>query len=162
MLDRYRKSEQNNEGNNEGLSLIIAQSFEKLSLLSESEIVSTETIENSLSTESYGKIFDFIDTIGAMQPTKALTLFHILIEHMSVYEFLNSIIGLLRPLLYIKYLAKNGKTNMIAEVTRIHPYVLKKSMESKITYETFREFYGKIIETSIAYKSGKGLKDPEL
>lgn len=155
ILDRYKKSEQNNESTNSELSILIAHSLEKLSLLQASSPISESMIEASLSTESYGKIFDFIDAIGAMNHTKALTLFHILIEHMSVYEFLNSIIGLLRPTLYVKYLVSKGKKEEIARITRMHPYVMKKSIESRIDYETFREFYAKIIDTSIAYKSGK-------
>ena len=44
----------------------------------------------------------------------------------------------------------------------MHPYVLKKSIDARISLKQITKLYHRMIETNIAYKSGKGMKDVEL
>jgi hypothetical protein len=43
----------------------------------------------------------------------------------------------------------------IATMLKIHPFVLKKGYSSKISYETLKKLYKKLVSISIAYKRGK-------
>jgi hypothetical protein len=43
----------------------------------------------------------------------------------------------------------------IGKYIKVHPYVLKKTLQSRISYEKMREFFEKLIEANVAQKSGK-------
>ncbi len=40
--------------------------------------------------------------------------------------------------------------------------MLSKSYNAKISYEKLKSFYNEMLSINIAYRSGKGMKDPEL
>lgn len=101
-------------------------------------------------------MFDVIDLIMAERVKESIRLIRRILETMSPAEFLPSLIGLLRSHLYIKFLAKQGKSgNEIGNIIKVHPFVLKKSLASRISFEKLERFFVEIVNTNKAYKSGK-------
>lgn len=162
ILQSYKRavSEETNESE---VSSLIGQSFEKLSLIQESRNITASDKEESLSLETSWKIYDFSDAILRCDPIRALDIFHRLLESMNIHAFLASFIWLIRPSIYVKKYQSLGKTQKeISAISAIHPYVIQKSYESKITYTDLFNFYDKVISLNMAYRSGKWRKNPEL
>ena len=162
ILKRYEES---SDGTSEvgTISYSIAGSLEKLSLLRASRNLSQDDYDASLFLESEGKMFDLCDAILRGDAGRSLRIFHTLLEGTNIHAFLASFIGLIRPSVYVKYLREIGKNQSeISSILSVHPYVIQKSYESRITYTSLQRFYDKILSLNIAYRSGKGRKDPEL
>jgi DNA polymerase III delta subunit len=145
------------------ISYLIDESLEKLSLLEQSEPLTEEHLKESILLESSGKIFDLIDAILAGNRKKSLAIFHVLESETTMFSFLPGFIWLLRWSVYVRYLKKKALSEWeIQSIMKIHPYVLKKAINSAVSWESLRDFYDKIISINIAYRSGKWLHDPEL
>jgi len=144
---------------NTSQSHLIAWTLESLELLSLSEKLIQEDIDAIIWTLWWAKIFDLIDAINNLDRNKALKLFEKIAWSKSMFEFLPSYIWLLRSALYVKYLDHH---KLSTTGIKVHPYVLKKTIASKISYTQLSKLYQHMIETSIAYKSGKWMKDVEL
>ena len=162
ILKRYRES--SDDTSEEGaISYSIAGSLEKLSLLRASRNLNQDDYDASLFIESEGKIFDLCDAILRGDAGRSLQIFHTLLEATNIHAFLASFIGLIRPSVYVKYLREMRKSQSeISSILWAHPYVIQKSYESRISYVSLQRFYDKILSLNIAYRSGKGRKDPEL
>jgi hypothetical protein len=79
-----------------------------------------------------------------------------ILESMNIHAFIASFIGLIRPSVYVKYYRNIGKTQKeISSLMQIHPFVLQKSYESRLSYADLFIFYDKILDLNIAYRSGK-------
>lgn len=144
---------------NTSLSHKIAWTLENLDILALTEEIRSEHIDELIWSQWGAKIFDLIDAVSNNELAKALSIFKKISESKNAYEILSSYISLLRNILYIKYLAsKNLSTAWI----KIHPYVLKKTLVSKISYSQISILYGQMVKASISYKSGKWMKDNEL
>jgi DNA polymerase III delta subunit len=134
----------------------IRASLEKLSLLALSKNIEKADIELSLERGGSPKIFELIDTILRADRKNALKLLTKTLSESSVYGFLPSFISLMRSSVYVRFLKYHGKNeSTIATITKSHPFVVKKAYNSTISWESLREFYIKLIDVSIAYKSGK-------
>ncbi len=162
IITKYKQSDDGSESERP-LSYAIGQSLEKLSLLKESRPLTPSDYEDSLFLESGGKMYDFSDAILRADASRALSIFHTLLESMNIHAFLASFIGLIRASIYIKYYKSIGKTQSeIATLITAHPYVIQKAYESRIEYRNLFDFYEKVLGLNIAYRSGKWRKDPEL
>ncbi len=69
-----------------------------------------------------------------------------------MFEFVPSFIGLLRSTLYIKYLAHH---HLPTTEIKVHPFVLKKTLASRISLRQITKLYHRMVDMNIAYKSGK-------
>lgn len=108
-------------------------------------------------------MFDLSDAILARNTTASRFILSRLLETTTPYEIIPTLIGILRGSLYAKYLQSIGKKEKeIGSIIPIHPYVLSKTLASKISYKEISEIYTKLVDANIAYKSGRGLKDGEL
>lgn len=144
---------------NTSQSHMIAGTLESLELLSLSWKPSQEDIDFAIGTEWWGKIFDLIDAVNNLDTKKALTLFERIAGTKTMFEFLPSYIGLLRSVLYVKYMDHH---KLPTTGIKVHPYVLGKTLRSKISYVQISKLYTSMVRASIAYKSGKWMKDVEL
>lgn len=109
------------------------------------------------------KIFALIDAIMQNEQEKALNLFRKVSGNISWTEILLSLIWLIRNNLYILYVREKGKDiKSIPSMWKIHPFVQKKAMNSKISFASLSSIYNKLVNINIRYKSGKGMKDTEL
>ena len=68
-----------------------------------------------------------------------------------MFEVTATLITLLRNVLYIKYAIANG---VDTTKFKIHPYVLKKTINSAISLEEIQKIHSEIVRINIAYKSG--------
>ena len=101
-------------------------------------------------------MFDLSDALLGKNVEKSRTILSHILENMTPYELLPTLIGLLRNALYVKYLAHLGKKEReIGSIIQIHPYVLQKTLSSKISYEEISKLYENLIYANIAYKSGR-------
>jgi hypothetical protein len=146
---------------NLNLGHLIAHSFEMMSILVE---WGNQNIDTGLTFSEWGyNIFQLTDTILEERYDETLRIFQTMTEHTKTTEILPSLVGNLRNSLYIKYLISCGKG--IKEIERllpIHPFVLKKNLQSMISWKKIWDFYRKLISIDRAYKSGKWLQDSEL
>lgn len=92
IITKYRQSESGIGESERQVSYAIAQSLEKLSLLQESRPLTLSDYEDSLFLESTGKMYDFSDAIMRADPSRALSIFHVLLESMNIHAFLASFI----------------------------------------------------------------------
>ena len=69
-----------------------------------------------------------------------------------MFEFVPSFLSLLRSTLYIKYLAHH---HLPTTGVKVHPFVLKKTLASRISLGQITKLYHHMVDMSIAYKSGK-------
>ena len=160
VLGTYKNVESTQEEIREGLSHAIGETFLKISYLDDP---SENDIESSIMLEAWGKVFDFTDAIMRDQPEKALIIFHMLIETLSIYALIGSLIGLLRWSVYTKYLQFEGKNmRQIGQIITAHQFVIQKSYESRISYPKLRDFYDALIASNISSRSGKWFSNPEL
>jgi DNA polymerase III delta subunit len=121
-----------------------------------SSLISEETIREVIHADGGGKIFDLIDTINVGNVQKSIEIFRKILETTKIRELLPSLIGLMRNSLYIKYIYHLGtRESDIAQVIKVHPFVLKKTLQSSLSFEKTSEFYKKLVYISKAYKSGK-------
>jgi DNA polymerase III delta subunit len=144
---------------NTSMSHVIAGTLEALELIALDRATTDEDIEAMIGTEWGGRTFDLIDAIGALDTKKALQIFGKIASTKSMFEFVPSFIWLLRSTLYIKYLAHH---HIPTTSIKIHPFVLKKTLASRISLEQITKLYRHMVIMSIAYKSGKWMKDVEL
>ncbi|MBX9808976.1 hypothetical protein K2X92_01125 [Candidatus Gracilibacteria bacterium] len=166
VLKIYQEGESSRE-RGDSYSLIghdIAHTFEMISLLQESG-KKLDNTEISGLCYGYGgdTLFSLVDAIMGLNIPLALAIYHRVTATNRIDEWFGSFVGLLRNNLYIKRMKDMGESeNEIANLLKIHPYMLKKGYSSKISYVEIRKLYEKLISMSIAYKRGKGLKDSEL
>ncbi len=160
VIWHYRKIAETTEDTDIDISLSMSQSLYKISLLGNS---SQSEKELSIEWIEWGKMFDLSDALLRWDARGSLRILRILLETTNIYALIGSLIGLIRPAVYTKYLKTAGKNEReIATSISAHPFVIKKAYESRLSYEKLRNFYTKLIDGNIAYKSGKWLSDPEL
>lgn len=163
VIESYKTTENGRESPNLLISDSIGRTLEKITLLDDPENPTEWEIDASLDLSYSGKIFDLTDAILALDLRKTRTLFARVLETTSPYELLPVLIGGLRNALYIKYLLNSGKKEKeIATLIQIHPYVLSKVVGSRISYPSLYAFQKRLINASIAYKSGRWLRETEL
>lgn len=163
VLDAYREAESGKEETNASISDAIGWTLEKLSLLQEARTLTEKDIDESLDRAFSGKMFDLSDALLAKNVEKSRLLLSRILENMTPYELLPTLIGLLRWALYVKYLANLGKKEReIGNIIQIHPYVLQKTLSAKISYAEIAKLYENLVNANIAYKSGRWMKDGEL
>ncbi|MBC7503977.1 hypothetical protein H7169_03320 [Candidatus Gracilibacteria bacterium] len=105
-------------------------------------------------------MFALADAIIAMNILLALDILHRLSSQTKVDEWLGSLIGTLRNILYIKYLKQHGASeSMIEQILQKQVY---KGYKSQISYMEIQKLYEKLVTMNVAYKRGLGLKDSEL
>lgn len=120
-------------------------------------------IEELIHTEWGGKMFDLVDMIFAVNISGAVNLLRKISTSMKMREFTSLLIGLVRSGVYIKYLRELWlDASEIASTIKVHPFVLKKILASPVSYEKISRFYGALLESNKAYKSGRWLWENEL
>jgi len=163
VISLYKESEWEKEDADKNVFIghMIAHSLEVSTLYEWEKEYALEDIAQSIGAS--WKIFSLIDAIMQTEQEKALSLFKKIVGHTSWTEVLSSLIWLLRNNLYILYVREKRKDiKSIPSMWRIHPFVQKKAMSSKISFEKLSSIYNKLININIRYKSGKGMKDSEL
>lgn len=144
---------------NTSMSHMIAGTLESLELLALSKSITDEDIMIAIGDSGSGKNFDLIDAITSLDTHKALEIFTKIKDNKNMYQFLSSFIWLLRSVIYAKYAAHHS---IPTTRLKIHPYVLHKSINARISLVQITKLYHRMIATNIAYKSGKWMKDAEL
>lgn len=144
---------------NSSLSYDIASTLNSLELLAISKKIEKEDIEYVLGMHGGWKVFDLIDAISAKNIQKSLEIFQKLIQTKDIFEVTATLITLLRNVLYIKYAIAN---NVDPTKLKIHPYVLKKTINSPISLQEIQKIHSEMVRINIAYKSGNWMKDIEL
>ncbi len=163
VLQAYKDAESTKEETSITVSDAIWWSLEKLSLLRESWTIRDEAIWESLDRAYSGKIFDLSDAILARDFRKSMKLLKRILESTTPYELLPVLIGGLRSAVYMKYLQTRGIWEKeVQKLLKVHPYVFSKVMQSRISYREINQFYSKLIDANIAYKSGGWMQDTEL
>jgi len=104
-------------------------------------------------------IFKTIDAIAQKNKRVALILLHNHIDKGEAPLYLLSMINFqFRNLLAVKDLIEKGKPYYaIPKLTKLHPFVVKKSYESaqRFTYPELKKIYQKIFEVDLSIKTGK-------
>jgi len=161
VIEQYRLSDSLLEEWEKSSTLwsMINGTFESLSLLSLSKSVTFEDVDACIGMMSTWRVFDLIDAIWDGNTNKSIILLHQIIYTKNAYEIISSLISLMRNTLYIKYIQALWWD---PSRLKIHPFVLKKTLSSRISLEKVQKLYHRLIHTSIAYKSGKWMKDTEL
>ncbi len=144
---------------NTSISHSIAWTLTSLELLSMTQAITDDDRESIMGNNSVAKNYDLIDAIMEKDIKKSLNLFRKISSSKSMFEFLPGFIWLLRNATYIKYL--NHHRLPLSHI-KVHTYVMKKTLPSRISYHEILKLYEDMIQTSIAYKSGKLTKDIEL
>jgi DNA polymerase III delta subunit len=166
VLGLYERSESVREEweKSPNLGHSIRNSLEIISLLdSGGQRIDEKDIAEIVGRDIGGKVFDLVDAITSVRPRLAIEHLRSILRTMKPLELLPSLIGLVRSAIYVKYLeGQNIRGDRIGMVVKIHPFVVKKTLASSISYEKLYIFYEKLIRASISYKSGKGLSDIEL
>jgi DNA polymerase III delta subunit len=142
----------------------IRNSLEILSLLESGwERIDEKDIAEIVGRDIGGKVFDLVDAITSIRPRIAIEHLRSILRTMKPLELLPSLIGLVRSAVYVKYLESlRTSWDEMSRIVKIHPFVIKKTLASPISYTKLAKFYEKLIRASISYKSGKGLSDIEL
>jgi DNA polymerase III delta subunit len=164
VIQLYSLSERTKEESekNPDISHQIGNTLEILELMNPWERTD-EYIREIVHTNGGGKIFDLVDAINSRASARAIQIFRKIIETTKTREFLPSLIGLMRNSLYIKYLHQLWLNEAkITQTIKVHPFVLKKTLQSSISFEKISEFYKNLVLINKAYKSGKWLQDSEL
>lgn len=90
IITKYKQSEDGIGESGIPISYAISQSLEKLALIRESRLLTPSDYEESLFLESTGKMYDFSDAIMRADASRALRIFHLLLESMNIHAFLAS------------------------------------------------------------------------
>lgn len=166
VLDHYRshESQREKDDTNRLLGHDIAQTLGLVDILESSgKKLQTSGILELCNGYGGDTMFALVDAIMLGDTHKSLSILSRIKSINRVDEWASSLIGLLRNHLYIKYLKSLDKSEPdTSRLIPVHPFVLKKSYGSRISYQKLRDFYQKLILANIAYKRGKGLKDNEL
>lgn len=166
ILRTYREAESTREKYdiNTLLGHDIANTIKMVSLREKSgEKIETSEIISLCHGYGWDSIFALVDAIMAINIPLALDIFHKISTTNKVDAWFGGFLWSLRNTLYIKYLKHHRMTEWeIANIIKIHPYVLKKWYSSQISYVSVKKLYEKFITMSIAYKRGKWLSDNEL
>lgn len=96
VLDAYREAENGKEETSSSVSDGIGGTLEKLSLLQETQDITEKDIDESLDRAFSGKMFDLSDALLAKNVEKSRLLLSRILENMTPYELLPTLIGLLR------------------------------------------------------------------
>ena len=82
----------------------------------------------------------------------------------ELQRFYGSFVGILRQSLYILTLRdhKLRPEEIAAHLGKIHPFVIKKNYSVPMKAQSLARFFDRIVTSSIAYKSGYGMKKTEL
>lgn len=170
VLKYYQDAEKHRDWGDENRFLwhAIAGTITNLALLQEAGISISKTLIQEYSHGyEWAKIFDLIDAILAANPKQALTLFSKISARLDEKQFpifYGSLVWLLRNALYVIFLRDHGTplATMTSHFPKMHPFVMKKSYQARIQSHELWIFFQKLIDTSIAYKSGKWMKKSEL
>ncbi len=145
------------------ISLFISESLEKIDLIRLSETLTEEHIESSITLWWTWRMYDLADAVLEWNSQKSLTLFRAILSEINVYQFLPSFIWLIRSSVYVRFLKEKKMSERdITSLLKLHPFVVKKSFHSRVSWPVLREFFDKIVTTNIAYRSWKWLHDAEL
>lgn len=170
ILFVYQNAEKNREKgeNNPFLAQSILATMKNIEILAESGKIINDELISELSHEyEWAKIFDFIDAIMAKNIKKALEMNKKFAENTTsstIEIFFGSLTTLLKKNLYILTLKekKFSKTDIAKILPWINPFILDKCLKSRISRDELAKIFKKIIDTNIAYRSGKWMKETIL
>lgn len=166
VLAQYREQESQREkwDTNALVWHEVSHTLRMIELMEESGVSPTpETLQRLIHGYGGDTLFALVDAILSGDTMRMLTTLDRIKSTTRVDEWFPILIWLLRNHVYIHSLKSLWLPEReIAKNIAVHPYVLKMSLQAKVSSIQLRDFYRKIIETSIAYKRGKWLKDSEL
>lgn len=167
VLSIYERNEKLRDRwtSNKLLANNIFQTMTDLAILEWENIkITDEIIENFCKNFEWANNFLFIDAIlndDILTAHKILKRISNTLNYKNIDIFIGWIIGILRKNLYILRLKQMWLN--IAEISKIlewtNDFIIKKTYNSKISVTKLAKIFQKIINSNIAYKSGKWMKD---
>jgi DNA polymerase-3 subunit delta len=140
-------------------SALLAKEIEKLVTYKSQGEISEEDVELLVKAKVDTDIFRTLDALGNGDKKKALELLHNHLERGDHPLFmLDRYFYQFRNLLKVKFLAeKNKSPSEIAIELKLHPFVVRKSLEQgrRFSLEKLRELYKKLCEIDFSTKTGK-------
>jgi len=139
---------------------ILNNEIARLINFSKSGKITPEDVENLVKASIAGNIFTTIDALGCNNKREALKL---VLEHFErgddPFYLLSMFVYQFRNILIVADLKDQGMNNEyeIAKVAKLHPYVVKKSLNSlrNLPLEKLKKIYAKLSEIDSASKTGK-------
>ncbi|MFH1582321.1 MAG: DNA polymerase III subunit delta [bacterium] len=137
----------------------LSNEIKKLAAFKREKIIEVKDIELLIKPKIETDIFKTIDAIASKNRKAALILLHKHLDKGDSPLYLLSMINFqFRNLLLVKDLIEKGKPYYsIPKLTKIHPFVVKKSYQSaqKFTYQELKKIYQKIFQVDLSIKTGK-------
>ncbi len=140
-------------------SALLAKEIEKLTVYKSQGEISEEDVELLVKAKVDTDIFRTLDALGNGDKKTALELLH---NHLEVGDhplfMLDRYFYQFRNLLKVKSLVeKNRSSSEIAAALRMHPFVVKKSLEQgrRFSLERLKDLYKKLCEIDFLAKTGK-------
>ncbi|MFZ5982469.1 MAG: DNA polymerase III subunit delta [Patescibacteria group bacterium] len=139
---------------------MLENEIEKLSSLAFGREICEEDVEKLTASNVAGNIFSTVDAIGANDKKRALAL---MLEHFSrgddPFYILSMLVYQFRNLLLVADFYRRGMKNEleISQVARMHPFVVRKSLNQVRKFEFFqlKDIYGRLQNIDQSAKTGK-------
>ena len=121
------------------------------------KVITKKDINELVTSETDISIFELIDALGAKNRPKGLELLYKELKTgRDPYYILTMIIYQLRNMVSIKDLQKRGQSGMeIGRKTKLHPFVIKKSINSPFTMDELISTYKLLLRSDSDFKTGK-------
>jgi DNA polymerase-3 subunit delta len=138
-------------------SWALMNEIEKLTSYRKEGEVNGKDIVDLVSTKIDLNIFDLIDAIASKNRTKSLSLmYNEMKTGRDPYYILTMITYQFRNILAVKDLKERGLAEMeITRKTRLHPFVVKKSLRSPFILEQAKNIYGSLLTIDTGFKTGR-------
>jgi len=137
----------------------IANEMKKLASFKKGKRIDIEDVELLVRPKIENDIFKTIDAIASKNRKQALLLIHNHLEKGDNPVYLFSMINFqFRNLLIVKELIEKQKPYYtIAEITKLHPFVVRKSYQQadKFSFAELKKIYQQLFEADLAIKTGK-------
>lgn len=129
-----------------------------LSILEEKYPITDTVIADFSEVYTGAKIFDLIDAVMIGNTEKSLKILEKStsdLDTKNMAVFFASFLTLIRQGVFVVLMRDMGKDKKdISALTGLHPFVIEKHMRSPLSGKKLRNFYQKLLASSIAYKKG--------
>jgi DNA polymerase-3 subunit delta len=143
----------------EGDLWLLSNEIKKLAAFRGGKMIEDKDVDLLVQSKIGTDIFKTIDAIALKNKKAAISLLHNHIEKGDAPLYLLSMIAFqFRNLLVVKDLMEKGKPYYsIPKLTKLHPFVVKKSYESaqRFSYLELKKIYQKIFQVDFSIKTGK-------
>lgn len=140
----------------------LANEIDKLTAYKAGKEVTVKDIESLVSGSESSNVFELTDAISLGNRKKAIELLYFnIFTGQDPYYLLTMIVHHFRNVLIVKGLSTSGQSEPeIVKKTKLHPFVVKKSLRSKFSLEDGTRVYKSLLELDSGFKNGAiDLKD---